>query len=112
MFMNFVILTMYHCNLSDRVIGTLENFSGVRSPGVFTALTRCRLHLLPFSKLQDLEERDPILILRLYKMLSHLMARKEEITAEHLSTLHTIISSPAHSKPLSSRSRLSMQSSS
>jgi CRP-like cAMP-binding protein/anti-anti-sigma regulatory factor len=88
------------------VVGTLENASGSRSPGVFTAVTRCSLHRLPFSRLQELEETNPILVLQLYKMLSHLMARKQEITTEHLSTLHTIMSSPAYSKPPSIRSSL------
>lgn len=88
------------------VIGTVENASGSRPPGVVTAVTRCRLHHLPFTKLQEIEESNPILVLRLYKMLSYLMARKEEITTEQLSTLHTIMSSPAHSKPVGVRSSL------
>jgi len=39
--------------------------------------------------------------IKLYKLMSYLMARKEEITIDHLSTLHAIMSAPAHSKPLS-----------
>ena len=84
-----------------RVCGTIENASGVRPQGVTIAVTQCRLHHLPFSKLAELEDKNPLLVLKLYKMLSHLMARKEEITVGHLSTLHTIMSSPAHSKPVS-----------
>jgi hypothetical protein len=86
---------------SNRVCGTLENASGVTPAGVTIAVTRCRLHHLPFPKLAELEENHPFLVLRLYKMLSHLMARREEITIEHLSTLHGIMSSPAHSKAIS-----------
>ncbi|CAJ1939327.1 unnamed protein product [Cylindrotheca closterium] len=85
------------------VIGTLENASGTQSPGIFTAMTRCRLYHLPFTTLQEIEKTNPLLVLQLYKMLSHLMAKKEEITSEHLSTLHTIMSSHANPKHLSSR---------
>ena len=60
----------------------------------------CRLHHLPFRTLEDLEMTRPDLILKLYKMLSYLMARKDEISAWHLSTLHAIMSSPPHSKPV------------
>lgn len=85
------------------VIGTLENASGTQSPGIFTAMTRCRLYHLPFTTLEKMEDTNPLLVLKLYKMLSHLMAKKEEITTEHLSTLHTIMSSQAHHKRMSSR---------
>eukprot|EP00980_Cylindrotheca_fusiformis_P023039 scaffold10069_cov69-Cylindrotheca_fusiformis.AAC.8 len=88
------------------VIGTVEIASGTRPPGVVTAVTNCSLHHLPFSRLREIEETDPILVLQLYKMLSHLMARREGITTEHLSTLHTIMSSHAHSKPYGTRSTM------
>jgi CRP-like cAMP-binding protein len=84
-----------------RVCGASENASGLRPAGVTIAVTHCRLHHLPFDRLEQLEKEQPILVLRLYKMLSHLMARKEEITIEHLSTLHSIMGAPAHSKPIS-----------
>ena len=84
-----------------RVLGTLENASGIRPIGATIAVTHCCLYHLPFSKLEELEKSDPTLVIELYKMLSNLMARKEEITIQHLSTLHNIMSSPAHSKPVS-----------
>ena len=86
--------------LQFRVVGTLENASGVRPAGATIAVTQCCLYHLPFSKLEDLETSNPMLVIELYKMLSNLMARKEEITIQHLSTLHNIMSSPAHSKPV------------
>ncbi|KAL3931321.1 MAG: hypothetical protein SGBAC_011365 [Bacillariaceae sp.] len=89
------------------VIGTLENASGTQSPGIFTAMTRCRLHHLPFTTMEEMENTNPLLVLKLYKMLSHLMAKKEEITSEHLSTLHTIMSSHANPKHLNSRTSMS-----
>ena len=55
---------------------------------------------MSFDKLKSLEDQHPILALRLHKMLLHLMARKEEIAVDHLSTLHTILNTPAH-KPVS-----------
>ena len=92
---------MFFSSTSNRVVGILENASGIRPPGATIAVTDCKLHHLPFSKLLELEKEDPTLVIELYKMLSHLMARKEEITIQHLSTLHNIMSSPAHSKPVS-----------
>ena len=84
-----------------RVCGIVENASGVRPSGVTAAVTRCRLHHLPFNKLEEIEKEQPVLALNLYKMLSHLLAHREQITIEQLTTLHNIMSSPAHSKPLS-----------
>jgi len=85
------------------VCGAIEAGSGLRNPGVHKAVSQCRLHHLPFSKIEELENENPVLILRLHKMLSLLMARRQEITIEQLATLHSIMSSPAHSKPLINR---------
>jgi hypothetical protein len=84
-----------------RVCGTLENASGVQPAGVTIAVTQCQLYHLPFRKLEELKEKQPILSLRLYEMLSHLMARNEEITVRQLTMLYSIMSSPAHSEPIS-----------
>ncbi|GKY97142.1 hypothetical protein MPSEU_000672600 [Mayamaea pseudoterrestris] len=83
------------------VCGTYEHASGLMPSGITVAITKCRLHHLPFDTLEQIETENPALVLKLYKMLSLLMARRQEITIEHLSTLHNIMSSPAHSKPLS-----------
>jgi len=96
-----------HCVTDDfplnfiRVCGVLENAAGFRPSGFTIAVSECRLHHLPFSKLEELETTHPDLVIKLYKLMSYLMARKEEITIDHLSTLHAIMSAPAHSKPLS-----------
>ena len=66
----------------------------------FKAITKVKMHHLRFSDLAKIEQENPALVLRLYKMLTHVMARKEEDTVAHLSTLHDILSSPAHSKPI------------
>lgn len=55
-------------------------------------VSHCRLHHLPFSELKVIEEGEPLLALRLYKLLAHLMARRQEVTVEQLATLHSIMS--------------------
>lgn len=72
-----------------------------RNPGVHVAVTDCRLHHLPFSSVQELERTNPLLVLRLFKMMSHIMSRRQEMTIEQLATLHSIMTSPASTKPVS-----------
>jgi len=80
------------------VVGATEGLSGNHLFGIETAMTECRLHRLPFTKMSELEETNPRLILKLYKLLSHLTARRNEITVGQLATLHSIMSSPAHTR--------------
>jgi len=82
------------------VVGTLEGVGATEIPLHQVAVTCCRLHHLPFSKMAELEEKDPRLMLRLYKLLGQLMATRQEITISQLSQLTTIMSSPAQTKPL------------
>jgi len=70
-------------------------FFQMRRPGNQVALDHCKLHHLPFSKIQEAESEDPVLVLKLYKLLSYLMARRQEATIGQLATLHSIMSSPA-----------------
>jgi CRP-like cAMP-binding protein len=79
------------------IAGTLEAVSGMRRPGDHVAVTYCRLHHLPFSKIQEVEKSNPSLALSLYKLLSYLMARRQEATIGQLATLHSIMTSPATS---------------
>ena len=83
------------------VVGAIEGASGLRNPGVHVAVTGCRLHHLPFSSAQELERTNPLLVLRLFKMMSHIMSRRQEMTIEQLATLHSIMTSPASTKPVS-----------
>jgi CRP-like cAMP-binding protein len=78
------------------VAGTMEFFQKRPRPGKEVALDYCKLHYLPFSKIQEVEAEDPGLLLELYKLLSYLMARRQEATIGQLATLHSIMSSPAH----------------
>lgn len=83
------------------VIGGLESCAGLRNPGIYTAVSDCRLHHLSNSVVDRIERDDPALILNLFKMLSHLMARRQDVTIEQLATLHAIISSSPVKKPIS-----------
>ncbi len=76
------------------VVGTMEFFHQPR-PGQEVALDYCKLHHLPFSKIREAEAEDPGLVLELYKLLSYLMAQRQEATIGQLATLHAIMSSPA-----------------
>jgi len=82
------------------VVGVTEFAMGRHSLKKFKAITKVKMHHLRFSDLSKIEKENPALVLRLYKMLTHVMARKEEDTVAHLSTLHDILSSPVHSKPI------------
>jgi CRP-like cAMP-binding protein len=83
------------------VVGMVECVSGLRNPGAHVAVSRCRLHHLPKHKLEEIEKENPELVLKLYKLLAHLMAHHQEVAIEQLESLKTIFSSPAHRKPLS-----------
>lgn len=91
------------------ICGAIEGASGLKHAGVHVAVTNCTLHHLPFQKLELMEKEHPSLILNLYKMLSHLMARRQEITIEQLATFHSIMSSPAHSKPVSRAAMMALR---
>ncbi|KAG7357640.1 cyclic nucleotide-binding protein [Nitzschia inconspicua] len=75
------------------VAGTMEFFH-MKRPGNQVAVDHCKLHHLPFSKIQDVETNNPHLALTLYKLLSYLMARRQEATIGQLATLHSIMTSP------------------
>eukprot|EP00548_Thalassiothrix_antarctica_P012186 CAMPEP_0194155466 /NCGR_PEP_ID=MMETSP0152-20130528/64686_1 /TAXON_ID=1049557 /ORGANISM="Thalassiothrix antarctica, Strain L6-D1" /LENGTH=1083 /DNA_ID=CAMNT_0038862353 /DNA_START=98 /DNA_END=3349 /DNA_ORIENTATION=- len=81
------------------MIGILEGLHAEKYPGHHLAVTSCTLHHLPFHRIKDIEEKNPQLVIRLYKLVSHLMARKAEITIGQLVTLHSIMTSHAASKP-------------
>jgi len=82
--------------------------SGHRRSGITSAVTQCRLHHLPFFRLEQIEKDDPALVLSLYKAMAYLMASSQEATIEQLSTLNSIMSSPAHSKPIGRAARGAM----
>lgn len=83
------------------VIGCISEFTGQEIPGTFTCMTESRVHYLPFETIEELEMSKPVLIMHLYKLLAHLGARRQELTIGQLSTLRSIMSSSAPSKPIS-----------
>ena len=78
-------------DLFNPFIPRIENALGQWPGGVTIAATHCRLYHLPFTKLQELEKEEPMLVVHLYKMLTYLMARKEVVTIDHLNTLYNIL---------------------
>ena len=84
--------------------GTISEFTGQDIPGAYQCVTPCRVHHLTFDTIEELEVEKPALILNLYKMLAHLMARRQEMTIGQLSTFKTIMSSNVQTKPPSRRS--------
>ncbi|CAB9499496.1 solute carrier family 26 [Seminavis robusta] len=91
------------------VVGAVEAVSGLESVGVHLAVTSCRLHHLSYSRMEELEAAHPVVMLRLYKLLSHIMAKQQEITIGQLGTLHTIMSSPAQKGPVGRKATLMFQ---
>mmetsp|Transcript_13080 Transcript_13080/g.27490 ORF Transcript_13080/g.27490 Transcript_13080/m.27490 type:complete len:1323 (+) Transcript_13080:168-4136(+) len=85
------------------VIGSISEFTGQDIPGTYTCMTACRVHHLSFDDIAELETTRPSLMVRLYKLLSHLMARRQEMTIGQLSTLRSIMSANAPTKPISRR---------
>jgi hypothetical protein len=52
--------------------------------------------------MQEIEEEDPKLMMRLYKLLAHTMVRRQEVTIEQLATLNSILTCPAQNIPIGS----------
>lgn len=82
------------------VAGTLESVGATECSDRHVAVSRCKLHHLPHRKIEEIQEKDPVLVLRLYKLLSHLSAKRQELTIGQLMTLHSIMTSPAAGKPI------------
>jgi len=82
------------------IAGTLEAVSGRQRPGFHVAVTPCRLHHLPFSKIVEAEKENPTMVLSLYKLLAYMMARRQEATIGQLATLHSIMTAPAQKKAM------------
>jgi CRP-like cAMP-binding protein len=70
------------------------------SCSIFCTVTHCCLHYISYKKIEEIEANDPKLVLKLHKVLSYLMAKRQEITIGQLATLHSIMSSPAQKKPV------------
>jgi hypothetical protein len=75
------------------VVGGVEMSTGLQDPGIHLAITKCRLHHLPYSKMAEIEQSEPLLMLYLYKLLAHLVAYREQQAIEQLSTMYSIVGS-------------------
>jgi CRP-like cAMP-binding protein len=82
------------------IAGTLEQADVSQLTTYHVAVSKCKIHHLPYHKIEQIQEKDPTLVLRLYKVLAHLTAKRQEITIGHLMTLHSIMTSPAPGKPM------------
>ena len=82
------------------VVGAVEAVSGMENPGLHLAVTASRLHYLSYSQMEKLEKKNPLLMLRLYKLLSMTLCRQHQVTIGQLGTLHAIMASPAQLKPV------------
>mmetsp|Transcript_4251 Transcript_4251/g.4862 ORF Transcript_4251/g.4862 Transcript_4251/m.4862 type:complete len:179 (+) Transcript_4251:193-729(+) len=80
------------------VIGTLGE--DPFNPGDHIAVTPCRLHHLKHEDIKRLEKQDPRVVLELFKMMSTLLTRKQEMTIHQLTTISNIMTSLAPSKPV------------
>jgi CRP-like cAMP-binding protein len=92
------------------VVGTLEGVGATQYPSHHVAVSKCKMHHLPYHRIEEIEEKDPKLVLRLYKLLSHLMARRQELAIGQLVTLHSIMTAAPARKPIgriSSKAHLS-----
>lgn len=91
------------------VVGAVEAVSGMEHPGLHLAVTSCRLHYLSYSKMEKLERKNPLLMLRLYKLLSMTLCRQHQVTIGQLGTLHAIMASPAQLKPVGRKASQAFQ---
>jgi hypothetical protein len=110
------------------VMGSLEAMNGIRKPesivagkyfsafflrliasssaNALSTVTQSHVHYISYSSVEEIERTNPTLVLQLYKLLSYLMTKRQQVTISQLGTFHSIMSAPALKKPIG-RSRLS-----
>lgn len=76
------------------IIGGIETASGFKSPGLYVAISKTRLHHLPQSAIREVERTNPKLAMNLYKTLSHLSTKRQEVTIRQLGQFIRIINTP------------------
>ena len=80
------------------IIGSIEAANGMKKPGVYVAMSSCRLHYVPHSAIEQLQDgSDPShsrLAMHLYRVLAHLATKRQEMTIEHLGQHLRILNSP------------------
>ena len=76
------------------IIGGIEATNGMQKPGIHVAISACRLHHLPRTAIEAAERNSPHLAMNLYKALSHLATKRQEMTIDHLGQHLKILNSP------------------
>jgi CRP-like cAMP-binding protein len=82
------------------VIGAIGSISQLANSGEHIACSPMRLWQLKQEDIEKLEERNPRLILELFRMKAYLAAQRQEMTIHQLATLQQIMTSLAPKKPM------------
>ena len=77
------------------IIGGIEASLGARYPdSLHVAITSCRLHFLSMDAIHEAETSNPKLAMNLYKILSHLSTKRQEVTIRQLGQFLKIVNTP------------------
>jgi len=76
------------------VVGMIEECSGLRRSGVYVSVNCCRLHHLPYESMKEIESSDPRLMMNLYKLMSSVSLKRQEMTIGQLAQFVSIMNSP------------------
>lgn len=88
------------------VVGTIEECSGLRQVGAHVAVTPCRLHHLHKESMKHIEKSNPSLALEIYKLMSWVANRRQEMTIAQLAQFVNIMNAPSPNGPTNRVSRL------
>ncbi|CAB9515416.1 solute carrier family 26 [Seminavis robusta] len=78
------------------VVGMIEECSGMRRAGVYVCDSPCRLHHLQYDSMKHIEQSDPKLMMNLYKLMSNVSLKRQEMTIGQLAQFVAIIQSPSY----------------
>lgn len=76
------------------IIGGIEEANGMKRPGVYVAVSDCRLHHLSHEAILEVEASNPALAMHLFKVLSLLASKRQESTIQQLSQFVKIMKDP------------------
>ncbi|CAB9515417.1 solute carrier family 26 [Seminavis robusta] len=78
------------------VVGMIEECSGMRRAGVYVCDSPCRVHHLQYDSMKHIEQSDPKLMMNLYKLMSNVSLKRQELTIRQLAQFVAIIQSPSY----------------
>ena len=64
-------------------------------------VTPCRLHHLHYNSMKQIEQSNPKLMMNLYKLMSSVSLKRQEMTIAQLAQFVSIMNPPSTSEPLS-----------